>query len=246
MRSTNRKRALLMSTSVILLCMTVIVGMTWALFTDTKIVQNHLKAGDLTITLKRTELLKTSLNNGFLVEPDPDNPDRTVVNFTEPTDKNVFGLATNAEGEVTEKIVPGSWYVAKMQITNQGDVAFGYWLEVECGNADVAKALAKQLKITVYRDLNGDGRIDMNTESVTTDCTVSTGLSVRNDHSNDGYIGVVACNGSEDFIVKVEFEDLGYTYQDGVLTSGNDEAQLNEVDFDLVICAVQVTTAPNP
>ena len=47
MESTNRKRALLVSGSVILLCMTIIVGMTWALFTDTRTLTNHLKAGDL-------------------------------------------------------------------------------------------------------------------------------------------------------------------------------------------------------
>ena len=52
MKSTNRKRALLVSASVILLCMTIIVGMTWALFTDTATVENHLQAGDLNITLE--------------------------------------------------------------------------------------------------------------------------------------------------------------------------------------------------
>ena len=56
MKSTNRKRALLVSASVILLCMTIIVGMTWALFTDTQKVNNHLQAGDLSITLKRIPL----------------------------------------------------------------------------------------------------------------------------------------------------------------------------------------------
>ena len=42
MRSTNRKRSLLVSGAVILLAMTIIVGMTWALFTDTQLVSNHL------------------------------------------------------------------------------------------------------------------------------------------------------------------------------------------------------------
>ena len=56
MKSTHRKRTLLVSSAVIMLCMTIIVGMTWALFTDTQTVHNHLQAGDLKITLKRTEL----------------------------------------------------------------------------------------------------------------------------------------------------------------------------------------------
>ena len=53
MKGTSRKRTLLVSCAVILLCMTVIIGMTWALFTDTHTVKNHLKAGDLDITLER-------------------------------------------------------------------------------------------------------------------------------------------------------------------------------------------------
>ena len=124
MKSTNRKRALLVSASVILLCMTIIVGMTWALFTDTQKVTNHLQAGDLSITLKRTELTKTTLNaQGKLVESAPDT---TTKNFSNPTDENVFGIV---EGE---KIVPGTKYVAKMQIENNSDVAFGYWIEIVC------------------------------------------------------------------------------------------------------------------
>jgi predicted ribosomally synthesized peptide with SipW-like signal peptide len=56
---------LLVSAAVILLCMTIVVGMTWALFTDTKGVANHLRAGDLSITLKRTELTKKMLRTLF-------------------------------------------------------------------------------------------------------------------------------------------------------------------------------------
>ena len=141
MKSTNRKRALLVSASIILLCMTIIVGMTWALFTDTKNVSNHLQAGDLSITLKRTELTKTTLNtSGKLVTSDPD---KTVVNFSNSTDKNVFGIVDG------EKVVPGTKYVAKMKIENHSDVAFGYWIEIVCTDKTNGADLAKQLKVTV-------------------------------------------------------------------------------------------------
>ena len=137
MKSTNRKRALLVSASIILLCMTIIVGMTWALFTDTKNVSNHLQAGDLSITLKRTELTKTTLNtSGKLVTSDPD---KTVVNFSNSTDKNVFGIVDG------EKVVPGTKYVAKMKIENHSDVAFGYWIEIVCTDKTNGADLAKQL-----------------------------------------------------------------------------------------------------
>lgn len=228
MKSTNRKWALLVSVSVILLCMTIIVGMTWALFTDTQKVSNHLQAGDLAITLKRTELTKTTLNaNGKLVTSEPDTNPK---NFSNPTDENVFGIV---EGE---RIVPGTKYVAKMQIENHSDIAFGYWVKIDCKDEDVAKTLAEQLKIIVYTDKNGDGTIDAETEGV--DSTVAVGLEVGDD---ENYIGTLEIGDAETFIVSVEFTDTGYTYMDGVLMSTNDSAQKQSVDFDLVVHAVQAT-----
>ena len=61
------------------------------------------------------------------------------VNFTESNNKNVFGLEPN------EKIVPGSEFVATMQIENNSDVAFGYWVKIVCEDEDVAKKLAKTM-----------------------------------------------------------------------------------------------------
>ena len=157
MRGTNRKRALIVSAAIILLCMTIIVGMTFALFTDTRRVTNHLKAGDLQITLKRIELTKTTLDDsGYLVTLPTDT---NVKEFTDPTDENVFGL-TMENGAVTEKIVPGSKFVATMQIENNSDVAFKYWARIDCKDEDVSKKLAEQLIIIVYTDKNGDGVID--------------------------------------------------------------------------------------
>jgi predicted ribosomally synthesized peptide with SipW-like signal peptide len=114
--------------------MTVIIGMTWALFTDTQSVKNHLKAGDLKITLERTELVKKTLTlTGYLEETKvQDETKDKPVQFTNPSDKNVFGLDIDANDEVIEKIVPGSKFAAKMKITNKSDVAFGYWIEIVC------------------------------------------------------------------------------------------------------------------
>ena len=231
MESTNRKRALMVSGAIILLCMSIIVGMTWALFTDTQNVHNHLKAGDLKITLKRTELTKTTLDaSGYLVETQVQKATDDAVNFSHPTDENVFGIESN------EKVVPGSKFVATMQIENQSDVAFGYWVKIDCKDEDVAKTLAKQLKIIVYTDKNGDGTIDTTTEGV--DSTVATGLEVGSDKN---YIGTLEIGKAETFIVSVEFVDEGYTYENGVLTSTNDGAQEENVEFDLLVYAIQAT-----
>ena len=222
MRGTNRKRALIVSGSVILLCLTLIVGMTWALFTDTQKVKNHLKAGDLSITLTRTELTKTTLDEkGFLVTPD--QPDTTPKSFTNPTDENVFDIANG------ERIVPGSKFVAKMQIDNKSDVAFGYWIEIVCTDKSLGEDLAKQLKITVDTD----------------ESHVANGLTVGGENA---YIEVLEKGAGGTFTVTVEFEDKGYTFDpvSGTLISDNDAAELESVQFDLVVYAVQVTTNPNP
>ncbi len=220
MKSTNRKRTLLVSSSVILLCMTMIVGMTWALFTDTQNVTNHLKAGDLQITLKRTELIKTTLNDaGYLVTSEPNT---TVEDFTNPTDENVFGIETN------EKIVPDSKFVAKMQIENNSDVAFGYWIEIVCTDKTSGENLAKQLKVTVNTGSDKSG-------------FVGNGLTVKGE--NDGYVGELAVGGSGTFTVTVEFLDSMVADNN---IDDNDLAQNESLNFDLVVHAVQVTTAPTP
>lgn len=215
MKSTNRKRALLVSASVILLCMTIIVGMTWALFTDTQKVSNHLQAGDLSITLKRTELTKTTLNaQGKLVTSAADT---TVVNFSNPTDENVFGTVTG------EKIVPGTKYVAKMQIENHSDVAFGYWIEIVCTDKTNGADLAKQLKVTVNTGSDASA-------------FVNDGLTVKG--ANDGYVGELIIGASAEFTVTVEFLD-SFVAANNI--DHNDLAQGENLSFDLVVHAVQAT-----
>ena len=214
MKSTNRKRALLVSASVILLCMTIIVGMTWALFTDTQKVTNHLQAGDLSITLKRTELTKTTLNaQGKLVTSAPDT---TTKNFSNPTDENVFGIV---EGE---KIVPGTKYVAKMQVENHSDVAFGYWIEIVCTDKTNGADLAKQLKVTVNTGADASA-------------SVNDGLTVG---SSSNYVGELIIGATAEFTVTVEFLD-SFVAENNI--DHNDLAQGENLSFDLVVHAVQTT-----
>lgn len=218
MRSTNRKRALLISSSVILLCLTVIVGMTWALFTDTETVKHHLQAGELNAVLTRTEYKKTTLDdNGYLVEG---AAVKETVNFTGTKTDNVFGLVKD------EVIVPGSEFTATMNLANKGDVAFGYWIEIKCSDTEAAKELAQQVKITVTGDSG-------------TPVSVAGGLTVGGEGKNN-YLGVVETGKSTDFTVTVSFEDLDYDFQNGVLSSDNDLAKNQDLTFDLVVYAVQI------
>ena len=218
MRSTNIVRTIIMSGSVILLALTVVTGMTWALFTDTQNVINHLRAGDLSITLTRTELTKTTLNTpGYLeevqVQKSTDKPEA----FSKSTDKNVFEIGEN------EKIVPGCKYVAKMKIENQSDVAFGYWVGIDCADKTEGANLAKQLKVTV------------NTGSDSS-AFVNDGLLVTGEDEN--YIAKLAIGASAEFTVTVEFLD---SFVDDNNIDSNDLAQGERLAFDLVVYAVQVT-----
>ena len=210
MRSTNRSRAMITSSAIILLCLTILVGMTVALFTDEEVVGNHLRAGDLNITLERTKLTSTYLTNFGKLDTIVNNE---VKDFTRNVKDNVFDL----NGAV---IVPQSKYTAEMRITNgseraPSDVDFAYWIEiVYIGESDVP--LAEQINVTV------------NTEASK---RLNEGLTVG---SETDPIGVLAVGESADFTVTIEFLDLDIAV--------NNEAQGNNVKFDLVVHAVQYTT----
>ena len=221
MKGTNQKRTLIVSAAIILLCMGIIMGTTFALFTDRRSVSHHLQAGDLTITLKRTELVKKTLNtDGYLVSSPAD---KTEVNFTDTTtaNRNVFDIGTD------EKVVPGTKYVAKMQVENHSDVAFRYWVEIVCTDKTNGEDLAKQLKVTV------------NTGSDTSDF-VGNGLVVK---GANGYVGELAVGKTGTFVVTVEFLD-SFVDENNMDYYDNDLAKNEKLSFDLVVHAVQVTDAP--
>ena len=205
----------------LVLCLALAAGGTYALFSDRVTLTNHLEAGTLDITLTRTNLVTTSLNadTGFLVRTENSKD----IDFSKPADpndpnaenKNVFDIT---DGMLT---VPGCWYSAEMQIANNSDVAFGYWLEIVFDDtADLA--LAEQLKVTVT------------TVDGTTEAKLSESAGLIGAEADP--IGVLAKTGSELFTISVEFLDL----QDGA----NNAAKGQSVSFDVIVHAVQITTAP--
>lgn len=178
-KSTNRIRALIVSGAIILLCITTIIGMTVALFSDNEVIRNHLKAGDLDITLVRTKLTSTYLTNRGELSTITDSKEK---DFTNSTSENIFAL----EGAV---IVPQSKYIAEMKVINNSDVDFAYWIEIiYTGESDVE--LSEQLGITV----NNDGTQ-----------LLSKGLKVG---SEDEPVAVLKVGEFDEFSVTVEFLDL--------------------------------------
>lgn len=221
---TTKKRSVLLSVMTLVLCLALVAGGTYALFSDQVTLTNHLEAGTLDITLTRTNLVTTSLdaNTGFLVETENSKD----IDFSKPYDptdpnaenENVFDIV---DGTL---IVPGCEYTAEMQIANNSDVAFGYWLEIVFDDT-VDLTLAEQLKITVTT-------VDGN-KSISGMLNTSAGLIGKEADP----VGVLAKGGSALFTISVEFCDLDH--------SVNNNAKGTTFNFDVIVHAVQITTAPS-
>ncbi len=227
MRATNRKRALMVSGSVILLCLSIIMGTTYALFTDTDTMKQHLKAGNLDMKLERTAITKKVLNADGYFETVEVDPETAVKDFTNATKENVFEL------EEDEKIVPQSEYSATMRITNDennSDVAVGYWIEIKYSGNSAAE-LAEKILVSVK---NVDPALDKNLSPV----TVSSGDSLG---SEQAPLGVLKVGDNQLFTVTILFDATG----------DNNELMGDEIEIDIVVHAfqyvVEVTTpAPAP
>ncbi len=205
----SKVRTLLMACVMIMLSAAMIVGGTYALWSDNVTVENHLSSGTLQVKLERISLTKTYLDDetGYLVTTDPDT---TIVDFTDTNtaDDNVFGIED-------EKVVPCSEYEAKLRLTNNGDVAFTYDVIIKLNSA--SNALAEQLK--VYIDDEYKGTLDQ--YAVDGKAIIFTQTMAKNDVAKE-------------FTVKIQF------INDNNI---NNEAQGKEVKFDLLVNAVQKTTA---
>ena len=183
MRSKNTRRALTVSGAIILLCMTIIVGVTFTLFTDSKRMHNHLRAGDLEVTLTRTHLEYSVLDSdGKLAVKKDEQP----INFTDMTKENVFGVT----GEKIF-IAPGSFFKATMQVANIGNVAFTYDVGIQLEGE--SNALAEQLQVIIIR---ADG-----TSVTTTLSELAEGATVQ--------AGELLAGGdrSQEFTVEIRFVD---------------------------------------
>ena len=211
---TTKQKSVLLSVLMLVLCLALVAGGTYALFSDDVTLTNHLEAGTLDITLKRTKLETLSLDNttGYLVE----TVNNDVVDFSTPNDRNVFDIE---EGVL---IVPCSSYTATMEITNDvatSDVAFAYWLEIRFGSESDLE-LADQLKVVLTTE---DG-----TEY---EVVLSDGAMIGSEGSP---VGTLPKTASETFEISVEFLDL----------DNNNDAKSKKVSFDLIVHAVQAIKAP--
>ena len=212
---TKKKRSLILSVLTLLLCVALFAVGTYALFSTEAVLENHLQAGRLNITLERTHLWSNSLDESTGVLVHKENPND--IDFSGKNELNVFDII---KGKTL--IIPGCWYLAEMQISNNSDVTFGYWLEIVFDDKDNL-ALADQLEVTIVTK-NGE------TKGMLSDLSSEIGLV----GSEAEPVSNLKVTESETFTVRVEFKDL----------ENNNAAKNQSLSFDVVVHAVQIPTAP--
>lgn len=212
----RRAKTLLLSCMTIVMSVMVLIAGSVALFSEDNKMQTHLIAGKLDARLERVALVTTKLDEkGYLKEVTEQTESDKPVPFTDKTTENVFGLGND------EKIVPCTVLTATLKLSNDGDVAFGYWVEIVAQKGYETSELAKQMKVTVTPE-NG----------VATEKYLSEGVTIG---STDDVIGIVELSKAITFTVQIKFEDR----------TDNNSAQSAEAIFDLVVHATQVTDDPN-
>ncbi len=218
----KKSSIILTSCVVILLCVSIISGMSYALFTDSGRARNHLRAGKLDIVLTRTDLEYTFLNQDGELEIVRDSTD---VDFTSTTKENIFGMDPNSA-----RIVPTGYYEAELQISNNGNVAFDYTVELTL--LGKVTPMSQQLKATVIHP-DGSTESKMLSELQGKSLVLSTGKMKVTDEP-------------ETFRVRIEMlDDAEYNANrlPGQPVISNNAAQNNKMGFDINISAVQATTA---
>ncbi|MBQ8850435.1 MAG: hypothetical protein IJ011_08910 [Clostridia bacterium] len=227
----RRKRILLLSSSIILLCACLIAGATFALFTDGRTVSTHLKAGDLDALLVRETGYYTVLNDqGIMTKHTVGEKD-----FTNDVTENFFGL-----DEENDLIVPQSAFEAIFRIENNGTVAFTY--DVEITNSDTA--LAKQL----YVEMGTAKRVETTDADGKVTVTYEYSEPTAEGYLNNGVFKLSDSVGTDEPVIVGGQSELMYarvTFVDDVDVEDdefiNNNVMDGEADFDLVVSAVQYT-----
>lgn len=197
------------------------VAGSFALFTDTVTVKNHLQAGTLQATLTRTSLTGNTIDvNGYLV----DYKGKENVDFSKETNENIFDL------DNTNYIVPGMYRTANMTLSNESTVAFAYWIEIVLVDPTQAQdiALSEQLEVTVT---TANTNVEVNNRPIENAGTNKIALG-----SQSAPIGIVTTGANQAFTVTITFKDYG-TEENNI----NNNAKDGSISFDMIVHAVQVT-----
>lgn len=177
----KKLRALLSAALMIMLSASIAVAGTYALFSDSVEVTNHLQAGTLKVGLERTNLTVRALDENGVLQT---TTNANTVSFEEPNNSNIFDLDNKL-------IAPGAYSEATMQIKNKGNVAFVYSVQIELKENSDAE-LANQ--VNVWVKIGNGEYVNKGTLS---DFAPANYIVTAGNH--------VDKNATESFMVKLEF-----------------------------------------
>ncbi len=212
----RRRKTLLLSILTLCICTALVVGATFALFTNQIKINNHLQAGNLTVGLYRTAYMENALDSdGYLKKTVVQAQDNELI-VEEGNIKSDIDL-TDEETEWLFSInntVPQSYYEADLDVVNEGSVVFDYGMRIVMTSGEET-ALADQIEITVtYGD-----------EQVKT-------FTLSEYATNDVSLGSLTTGKSGRFTVNATFVDYG-----NALDNANNAAQNQTVEFYVQVYA---------
>lgn len=207
----NKRRMLVLTFSIILLCLSLIVGTTYALFTETIIVKNHLQAGSLDVSLVRTNLKYNILNEkGYFEEKEIEEN----VDFSSLKNESIFDI------EESSFVVPGSYYEVEFELRNKGNVAIDYIINIVVNNE--TNELSKQINVQLIENNN-----------VVKENTLD---EIKNNNFVISKGEMIVGEETKKLTIRIEFmDDLSNN------SINNNLAQNKETMFDLIVEAVQKT-----
>ena len=233
-----KRTKLLTAIGALVVSLALLVGGTYALFTDGAKITNHLRSGDMQLTLVRTDYTHMMLDaDGFIADVTPadttENP--RYKDFSAPMNENMFNL-TDAQ-----VFVPGSSVSANMQLINSAqvsDTAFNYWFTIVVTGVDSEELpkLADYLLLTVTVADHPEcsvANINLGDEAYINTATgeITFGTAVNP-------IGVLPIGGIQEFTVTIAMDINAVNY-------GTENVANQELQFDLIVNAVQQVTRPN-
>ena len=133
-------KMLFLSCLTIMLCISAIAVGTYALFSQEVTITNHLQAANLGFKLERTYIENTI--GGIPQAPVDESANPT--DFTSATTENIFGLTQN------DYVVPTDSLTVTLKLTNTGNIAFKYWVELANFQGEVA--FKDQLSIELLKE----------------------------------------------------------------------------------------------
>ena len=227
----NKTRTLTMIGALVVL-LALLVGTTYALFTDKATITNHLNSGDMQLTLIRTDYTHMMLDqDGFVADVTPDGHDDPK-DFSAPVGENMFNL------DEAQRFVPGSSVSADMVLSNadvNSDTAFNYWFTIVVKGVEDEELPAFVDALLLDVAIEGHPEFSVSGIRLGDEAYVNAETGEITFGTATAPIGVLKIGGEQKFTVTVSVD----------VNAGN-EISNQEILIDLIVNAVQQVTRPNP